>query len=90
MNNEGRITWNGIIQIARIRGPAPAGPHNRTALVASTAIYGHLTMAIDEAYTKLIARRVRVFDTEAAALAWLREPDAESAPAPARGARKST
>jgi hypothetical protein len=83
------ITWKGIIELARIRGPAPAGPRNRTAIVANTAHYALLTQAIDLAYTTLIARRVRVFDTEAEALAWLREPKAERARAPARGGRKS-
>ena len=80
------ISWSGIIEIARIRGPAPAGPRNRTALVANTAHFKILTKAIDAAYTHLIARRVRVFDTVAAALAWL----GESGESQGRGAPRAT
>src|SRR5262245_26378449 len=70
---EGGITWDGIIAIAHLRGPAPPGPMNRTAIIADRAVYDGLIRAVDIAYTTLIARRVRLFDTEAAALAWLNE-----------------
>jgi hypothetical protein len=70
---DGGISWRGIIEIAQIRGTAPAGPMNRTAVVADRQVYEDLIKAIDVAYTALIARRVRLFDSEAAALDWLNE-----------------
>src|SRR5262245_1670925 len=69
---EGGITWRGIIEIARIRGRAPAGPKNRTAILANSILCHGLAEAIDVAYTSMIARRVRVFDKERDALEWLR------------------
>jgi hypothetical protein len=70
---DGGITWHGIIEIAHIRGAAPAGPMNRTAVVADRQVYEELIKAIDVAYTALIARRVRLFDSEAAAIDWLND-----------------
>jgi hypothetical protein len=70
---DGGITWAGLIEIAHIRGAAPAGPMNRTAVVADRQVYEELIKAIDVAYTALIARRVRLFDSEAAAIDWLND-----------------
>ena len=68
---DGGITWRGIIEIARLRGAAPPGPMNRTAVVADRKVYEKLVKATDVAYTTLIARKVRLFDSEAAAIDWL-------------------
>ncbi len=83
----GRITWNGVMELSRIRRAAL--PHDapiaRTTLIADPAWYQGFVKAIDEAF---FARRFRVFATEADALAWLREPAVEpAAEAEARGAR---
>jgi hypothetical protein len=70
---DGGITWRGIIEIARLRGAAPPGPMNRTAVVADRKVYEKLIKATDVAYTTLIARKVRLFDSEAAAIDWLND-----------------
>jgi hypothetical protein len=66
----GGITWDGIVEIARIRGRTPVGPKNRTAVIANRRLYALLINAVDVVYSVRIARRVRLFDTEADALAW--------------------
>lgn len=73
----GRITWNGVMELSRIRRAAlpHATPTAKTALIADPSWYQAFVKAIDEAF---FARRFRVFATEAAALAWLREPAAEA------------
>jgi hypothetical protein len=70
---QGGITWDGIVEIARIRGRAPVGPKNRTAVIANRRLYDLLIDAVDVVYSVRIARRVRLFDTEADALAWLND-----------------
>jgi hypothetical protein len=44
---------------------------NRTAIIADRAVFEGLVKVIDVAYTTLIARRVRLFDSEATAVTWL-------------------
>jgi hypothetical protein len=46
---------------------------NPTAVVADPLIYEDLIKVINVAYTALIARRVRLFDSEAAAIDWLND-----------------
>jgi hypothetical protein len=46
---------------------------NRTAIITDRAVYERLIKAIDVAYTALIARSVRLFDSEPTVVDWLND-----------------